>query len=214
MSILSDKKAVKFSEMTEHEQQFLRTILKNKQPKKVLEIGMSAGGTTVLLLEELARETILYSVDINEFHYRDKQRKSGFIADEFYDRKLHAEWIKLTGKDISFFIEQIGSDIDFVILDTVHRLPGGVLDFVTILPYLNNDACIIIHDIGLHALYKLKSGKNTPMHKQHCYSCSLLYSAINSEIKISYGNKIIPNIGCIEINKQNVWSFPKMVDLL
>jgi membrane-bound inhibitor of C-type lysozyme len=54
-----------------------------------------------------------------------------------------------TGGLISQFIETVGSggNIDMLFLDAAHRLPGEIMDFLTILPYLNEDALIVIHDI-------------------------------------------------------------------
>lgn len=36
----------------------------------------------------------------------------------------------LLGKAIPFVLERIGKDIDFLILDTAHCLPGELLDFI------------------------------------------------------------------------------------
>ncbi|MBR3622520.1 MAG: hypothetical protein IKN43_04120 [Selenomonadaceae bacterium] len=47
------------------------------------------------------------------------------------------------------FIEEIGGDIDFLVLDTAHSLPGEVLDFLLALPYLKKDAAVVLHDVTL-----------------------------------------------------------------
>ena len=52
----------------------------------------------------------------------------------------------LLGHSIPFFLEQIGKDIDFLILDTTHSLPGELLDFVVCLPYLKNGCIVVLHD--------------------------------------------------------------------
>lgn len=43
-------------------------------------------------------------------------------------------------------MEQIGKDIDFLILDTSHCLPGELLDFIVCLPYLKNGCIVVLHD--------------------------------------------------------------------
>ena len=43
-------------------------------------------------------------------------------------------------------IDEIGSDIDFLILDTLHIVPGEILDFLVCLPYLTKDAIVVLHD--------------------------------------------------------------------
>ena len=47
-------------------------------------------------------------------------------------------------------MDEIGGDIDFCLIDTLHTIPGGILDFLMVFPYLKNDAIIIFHDINLH----------------------------------------------------------------
>ena len=39
---------------------------------------------------------------------------------------------------------------DFVFLDTAHRAPGELLNFIEILPFLNENAIIVLHDILIH----------------------------------------------------------------
>ena len=58
----------------------------------------------------------------------------------------------LLGKFLPEWLPDIAAEaedgIDFVILDTVHKTPGEMLDFLAILPYLTPDACVVLHDIG------------------------------------------------------------------
>jgi hypothetical protein len=44
----------------------------------------------------------------------------------------------------------VGNQIDFVIIDTVHLLPGEILDFLCILPYLSEHATVILHDVNMN----------------------------------------------------------------
>lgn len=55
----------------------------------------------------------------------------------------------MLGTTLPFVIDKIGGDIDFVILDTTHSLPGEILDFLVVLPYLKNDAVVCMHDVSL-----------------------------------------------------------------
>ena len=43
---------------------------------------------------------------------------------------------------------------DFVFLDTAHRMPGELLNFIEILPFLNENAIIFLHDILIHFYLK------------------------------------------------------------
>lgn len=92
----------------------------------------------------------MYSVDISERYYKDTSRKTGFLAEEY--KKLantkvnHKQYEGILAEHL----EKIGGNIDFLILDTTHVLPGEVLDFLTALPYLKDGAIVVLHDIFLN----------------------------------------------------------------
>ena len=56
----------------------------------------------------------------------------------------------LLGKELPCVIEQIGSNIDFLVLDTVHIMPGEFLDFLCALPFLADGAIVVLHDVSEH----------------------------------------------------------------
>ncbi len=150
---LKDK--VELSEMTEFENAFLCGLLKEKRPKKILEVGVSAGGTSVVIMQcinSLELDCEMYSVDLSEYYYRNPRKKCGFLVDEI-GIKMKGKRELIAGHVIAECIEQIGSGIDFVILDTIHSCPGEILDFLTIAPFLTKDATVVLHDIGMHFDY-------------------------------------------------------------
>lgn len=51
---------------------------------------------------------------------------------------------------IAEYIDKIGSEIDFVIIDTIHSCPGEILDFLAVLPFLKDQATVVLHDVGMH----------------------------------------------------------------
>lgn len=143
-------------EMTEFESAFLCGLIREKKPKKILEIGVAAGGTTAIILECLSQldlniNTELYSVDCSELYYRGTGEKSGYLAEEY---KRVSGW---EGKHSVFLgnyfpevVAEIGNDIDFVVLDSAHCLPGELLDFLAVFPFLKPHACVVLHDIILN----------------------------------------------------------------
>ena len=46
----------------------------------------------------------------------------------------------------SEFIEIIGNEIDFVYIDTVHTTPGEMLNWLEVLPFLKDEAIVVLHD--------------------------------------------------------------------
>lgn len=114
---------------------------------------MAAGGTTTVILnclEKINSCCEIYSVDICEKCYIDTSQKTGFIAWNYLKHKTN-NTIKhrfMFGETIASRIEEIGNGIDFVILDTMHALPGELLDFISLYPYLDKRAVIVFHDVG------------------------------------------------------------------
>ena len=138
----------KLSEMTYWERKFLNGIIRLTKPKKILEVGVAAGGSSSIILNAIKDmdNSILYSVDYNEKFYRDKSKDSGFIIKERFPHLLKNHKL-YTGGVAAKFMDEIGEDIDLCLLDTMHSNPGEFLDFLMILPYLKKNAIIIIHDI-------------------------------------------------------------------
>lgn len=154
-----DKTNERYCEMSEKEHGFLCGLLKKYQPQKVVEVGIAGGGTTAVImncLKEISPLAQMHSVDKSVECYRKKGKKSGYQLEEVkeYLDNYHNHNFYL-GKILPDFIEEIGGGIDFCILDTTHAMPGEVLDFLTILPYLKDGSVVVLHDVGLNL-----SGRN------------------------------------------------------
>jgi len=101
-------------------------------------------------LEYFKIKSDIYSIDLNETLWNDKSKKTGYVTKKLnnsYDYVRHTFKI---GGVIADFIEEIGNNIDFLIIDTAHTLPGEILDFVTCLPYMKENATVVLHDVGLN----------------------------------------------------------------
>lgn len=96
-------------------------------------------------------------------------------------------------------IDEIGNEIDFVILDTIHLLPGEGMDFLAMLPYLKEGTMVVLHDVVLH---------QSALNAQNVCATGVLFSAVTAEkfinfvpdsknFKYSY-----PNIAAFQINEQ------------
>lgn len=143
-------------EMTEYELAFLCGLIREKMPRKIVEVGVAAGGTTAVLLEclfslGLNEQTELFSLDIAESFYRGNGKNTGYLAEEY---KRASNWQGkhkiILGHYLPEVVGEIGDNIDFVILDTSHVLPGEMMDFLAIYPYLSPKACVVLHDIALN----------------------------------------------------------------
>ncbi len=186
-------------EMTEFESTFLCGLIKERRPRKIVEVGVAAGGTTAIMLKclemlNMVESTKMYSVDLSERFYRGNGQKSGYLAEDILNREdasFHHQFY--LGKLLPKVIEEIGNGIDFLVLDTVHVLPGELLDFLVALPYLEPTACVVLHDIACNHYFKSPS----------CYATQVLFDAVVAD-KILAKDKDrefgYPNIGAFFIN--------------
>ena len=197
----------KYSEMSEQDRAFLNTLVLRKQPLRLLELGVCSGGSSLVMLNAIKNieGSHLYSIDYNTQHYKLKDKLTGFYVDNFPE--LKEKWTLKTGGLALNFMNEIGGDIDFCLIDTVHANPGEILDFLMVLPYLKQNATVVFHDTNLHA----RVSEESYVYLQ--YTNNLLMSAIS-------GTKLLPaattntnnynfiNIGAIELNQttfEHIW---------
>lgn len=197
-------------EMTPFESAYLCGIIKKYKPQKIVEIGVAAGATTAVIMQcikDIGYDTKceIYSVDLFKDYYRNESgdtKLTGFLADEYIEhnefRKI--KYQKLHGKLLCEVLDQIGSEIDFVVLDTVHQLPGEVLDFLCILPYVSNLCHVVLHDVTLSLDLKCQV--------RDCFPSLLCFVASSSLCKqipfFDNNNESVPNIASLELNRDTV----------
>lgn len=194
-------------EMSDFDSSFLCGLIKKCLPKKIVEVGVAAGGTTAIILQCLAllkhnENCEVYSVDLCEMFYRGNGEKTGFLAEELKKNLVGTSFKHnfLLGKYLPEFIKDIGKDIDFLILDTVHALPGEILDFLAILPYLAPNACVILHDIANNHYGRFSDA----------FATQVLFDCVTAKkcLVLEHDDKIkYPNIGAFFVNdntKKNI----------
>ena len=188
-------------EMSEHDSAFLCGLIKKFAPKKILEVGVAAGGTTAIILkclEQNGEPYQMYSVDINSFYYRKPQEKCGYLAEESIKKLKHGTHQFLFGYGIASHLDNIGDEIDFVILDTAHSLPGEMLDFLVIFPFLSKGAVVCLHDIAL---------TQYNVYAESSYCTTMLLSAVSGDKMINMKSLendeySYPNIGAFRITDE------------
>lgn len=179
------------SEMSTAQINFLCSLIEQFSPTKIVEVGVSAGGTSVEIIRhinQIALSCEMYSVDLSEVYYRDPTKQCGYLINEMdlSERKFHS---LLTGKILPERLKEIGEEIDFLILDTVHKLPGEILDFLAVLPFLKENAVVVLHDIALHHF-----GLN------NCFATNVLFSVVTAD-KFLNDMEEVPNIAAFRINE-------------
>jgi predicted O-methyltransferase YrrM len=119
-----DDSYTKISEMSPGERAFLNALILRNKPQKLLEIGVSSGGSSIVMLNAIKDfpNAKLYSIDLCENLYKEAGLKTGYFVDNY--PLLKTRWELFTGGLALNFMDKIGSGIDFVLIDTVHYNPG------------------------------------------------------------------------------------------
>ena len=211
---ITENQSEKYSEMTSFEKAFLCGLLKEKRPKKIVELGVSGGGTTAVILTclKLLQSTggeEIYSVDLEEKWYRNSKKETGFLAKEYMGQLIGLTDHKfLLGKPIPYVMNEIGQGIDFLILDTTHVMPGELLDFLICFPYLNAGCLVVLHDV-LENYFSCDSNR---------ISTKLLFDLIHGE-KWYMNDKSsdafgLSNIAAFEVSKKTMESIAPVFSAL
>lgn len=209
-----------YVEMSSEDHGFLCGLIKKYSPKKVVEVGVAGGATTAVIMNCLSmieeKEAVMYSVDLNEECYRREGKRTGWQLEEVKDYlDNYQNHTFLLGRMLPQIIHEIGTGIDMVVLDTVHALPGEILDFLCIFPYLAENAIVVVHDIT----------RNFSEHR-YSFATKILLDAVSGEKYFNLADHL-PNIGAFRIteetriNIENVfsalsitWGYPVDAEIL
>ena len=137
-------------ELAGNEPYFINGIIRKFKPKKCLEIGVSRGGSAILILNAIKdiKNAFLISLDINNKFYKDQKLEVGYKTKNFPE--LLNKWRLFIGEQPHKFLEKLNIKFDFLYLDTVHSSPGEIINIIEALPFLEENAIVIIHDIVFH----------------------------------------------------------------
>ena len=192
-------------EMNREDHGFLCGMIKAVRPAKIVEIGVAEGGTTSVIMNCLAMLNMassVYSVDLNQHFYQDISLKTGYEYEklkEFAKGKSKHEF--LFGKTIAGQIDIIGKNIDMVIIDTTHSLPGEILDFLAIFPFLSQGAFVLLHDINLNYSRSFAVNKVVASKAAECVATKILLMTVTADKYINCNDIYMGNIGTFQINQ-------------
>lgn len=187
------------SEMTFKERAFINGIIRRTNPKTIVEIGVSAGGSTCVILNAIRdrKEAKLYSFDYNTVWYRDLHmgqntgRNTGFLVEEILPEQLSKWELKTGGVPSNHFDVLPDEGIDLCFIDTAHTNPGEHLNILEVLPHMKKNGIIIYHDTAYHTVID-------PLGETNCISMNTLHG---KRIKLSSeSTEGLPNIGAIVLD--------------
>ena len=112
----------KCSLMGTNQREFLNGVIRKFNPRKLLEVGVYRGGSSIIILNAIndIENSKLYSIDINEKTF------IGECVDKYFP-EFKKNWKLYNGNIACEYIEEIGKNIDMAIIDTAHFEPGEIL---------------------------------------------------------------------------------------
>ena len=177
--------------MWDNQREFLNGIIRKFKPKKIVEIGVSSGGSSIIILNAIKdiKNAHLYSI------YLNPDKKIGRCVKQLYPNFLN-NWSLYKGNVAAKFLENIGKNIDMVLIDSAHFEPAEIMDFLMVLPFVREGAIVCIHDIG---------NQITKSEKKYSRSECAPYIIFNLIRGIKYypsGNRILTHdIGAIKLER-------------
>ena len=159
---------------------FINGIIQKFKPKKCLEIGVARGGSSILILNSIKdiKNSFLISIDLNKKCYIERQYDTGYRVNKYFP-ELTKNWQLFTGEQPHIFLQNLNLTFDFVFLDTAHISPGELINLIEILPFLNENAIIILHDITWHFVREYQT-------KKIQYTATQIYL-----MSVLYGDKLV-----------------------
>jgi predicted O-methyltransferase YrrM len=187
--------------LMQHDQmEFLNSLILRNKPKKLLEVGVAAGGSSIVMLNAIKDfpEAKLFSVDLNDKCCTHPDKSAGFFVD-FYPY-LKPKWELFLGGLALNFLEEVSTGIDFCFMDSSHMVPGEILDVLMVLPFLADDAILVFHDVSLTVGHCIR--KNY-LFGESAISNTLLMSAITGRkmLPVNHKGSLFPDIAGIRVSK-------------
>lgn len=187
----------KITEMSDSEHGFLCGLIRDRRPRNIVEVGVAEGGTAAIILNcihELSLDCTLISVDLSERLYYDGTKETAWALKEAARRKPEALDLSrhklLLGEVLPVWLRDMPKgSIDFLVLDTMHTMPGETLDFIAALPYLAEDAVVVLHDVKYNYVSGYANGIAT----------TVLFQSVVAD-KFLNNQTEYPNIAAFQIN--------------
>ena len=136
----------------DNEPYFINGIIRKFKPKNCLEIGVSRGGGSIIILNAIKdiNDSRLISLDLSEDLYINNGQKTGCNVKKYFPELAENKWKLFTGKQPHIFLEKLNMKFDFLFLDTKHLAPGELINIIEALPFLNENAIVVLHDVMFH----------------------------------------------------------------
>ena len=171
------------------EAQFINGIIRKNKLKNCLEIGVAHGGSSIVILNAIKdiEKSVLVSLDLYKEFYHDPSKLTGYKVKEQFP-ELAKNWKLYAGDQPHKFLVNLNMKFDFLYLDSAHISPAEIINFIEALPFLNENAIVVLHDLFWHF--------NTVRNTKFYPSCiSLIPTLYGDKVFLRRNNGDMSNIG-------------------
>ena len=129
------EKMIKYSswQLVNNEPYFINGIIRKYKPKRCLEIGVAAGGSSIIILNAIKdiKNFFLISLDLNTLLYGNEKFRTGYSVFKYFP-ELTKKWKLYTGEQSHKFLDKLNLKFDFLLLDTAHFSPGELINIIEV----------------------------------------------------------------------------------
>ncbi|MEI0550867.1 class I SAM-dependent methyltransferase [Brachyspira intermedia] len=190
--------------MSLNQMEFIMSLISENKLNNVLEIGVFNGVSSLAILKAGLKNNNkfeLYSIDLG-----NNPNFFGKAAIELCTDEEKKHYHLFLGKTSSNITELIPSDVkfDLVFIDGKHSHPSPMFDLLYVIPYLNDENIIVLHDIVDVVRFVPNDYGGSYLFESWSYNKYRVYD---------YDNKRFSYMGCIFMHK-NLEEFKKNILLL
>ena len=180
--------------MSSNQYHLINGIIRKHKPKNCLEVGVAHGGSSILILNAIKdiKDSRLVSLDLNSRLYINNKYLTGYRVNKYFP-ELTDKWSLFTGEQPHIFLQKLNIKYDLVFLDTAHISPGEILNLIELLPFLKQNAIIILHDIIWHFIKENGTEKIQSVSSPQL----LLMSVLHGDKLLIKNEEKIDNMGAI-----------------
>jgi len=186
-------------QLTSEDPYFINGIIRKYKPKKCLEIGVAYGGSSILILNAIKdiKDSFLISLDLNTYLYTGEKIETGYNVKKYFP-ELIDKWKLYTGDQPHKFLDKLNLKFDFLYLDTSHITPGEIINMIEALPFLEDNAIVILHDIMFQffSYHKSYFNYNSKIHFSPIY---LITSLMGDKAILENKEIGLENIGAVRL---------------
>lgn len=180
-------------QISPQDQPLLMGLTRLLQPRKVVEIGVASGWSGALFVDTLERNDEpgeYVGIDLSPRYYLDPERPTGAVIDELCPPGRTRRRL-LLGRMAVDVIDEVGPGVDLAFIDGDHHHPWALLDLLTLLPVLEPQAAVLMHDLSLSTFERHQHRNRGPKYLYECWPHAKLHSS-----------QVPPMIGAIVMPRQ------------